>query len=274
MNCSECQDLLVDYALSALDADERQQARAHLDSGCADCAAELASVEATLAQLPLALNPVAPPAELRARLMERVGQSGTRWSSASASRPMRIDSTARRPASRWIEPLIAGGLAAAITGGVLWVKIDRQQREMADLRNEILTQEARLNQVQATLDQERGTLRLFASPAVQLVALQGAEDQPAAKARVFWDKDREAFHLYASNLKQLSPDKAYELWFINSDQKKIPGGTFRANSHGEATFTVKPPADLGTVAALAVTAEPAGGSPQPTGHVLLLGKAS
>lgn len=261
---------MAGYALSALDADERDQVRAHLDSGCSGCTAELAALEATLAQLPLTLDPVVPSSRLRAQLMERLGPEWQKPIPPSAPNPPAI--APRR--GRWIEPLIAGGLAAAITGGVLWVKIDHQQREMADLRNEILTQEARLNQVQATLDQERGTLRLFASPAVQLVALQGAEDQPAAKARVFWDKDREAFHLYASNLKQLSPDKAYELWFINSDQKKIPGGTFRANSRGEATFTVKPPADLGTVAALAVTAEPAGGSPQPTGHVLLLGKAS
>jgi anti-sigma-K factor RskA len=269
MNCSEYQDLLIPYALAALNAEERERVHAHLQSGCAHCAAELADIQATLAQLPLTLDPVSPPAQVRARLLSRLSAEGN----PSASRP---DSTLIRVPPRrwrWAEPLVAGGLAAAITAAVLWVKIDRQQQDLADLRTDIARQEARVDQLQTSLEQEGSTIWLFASPAVQLVAMKGSPEQPAAKGRVFWDTDREAFHLYACGLKPLDPGKAYEMWFIGADQKKIPAGTFTVNTRGEASLSAKPPAGTGKIAAVAVTAEPAGGSPQPTGHILLMGQA-
>ena len=269
MNCSRCQDLIIPYALSALEPDEREQVHAHLQTGCVRCNAELAEVQATLAQLPLSLDPVPPPAGLRSRLMKRLEADRTPASDGSLQPPLAMS---RR--WRWAEPILAGGLAAAVTAGLLWGKIDRQQRELADLRSQIVRQEARVDQLQAGLEQDVNTLRLFASPAVQLVTLQNPAGQAPAKGRVFWDKDREAFHLYASGLKPTSSGRAYEMWFINSDQKKIPAGTFTVNSRGEGSLVAQPPADAGKIAAIAVTNEPAGGSPQPTGQIELAGSAS
>lgn len=269
MNCSQCQDLIIPYALSALEPDERELVHAHLQTRCAACHAELAEVEATLAQVPLSLDPVPPPAAVRARLMARLEGDRARAREGDPESPLAMP---RR--WRWAEPILAGGVAAAVTAGLLWGRIDRQQRELADLRSQIVRQEARVDQLQAGLEQDGNTLRLFASPAVQLVALQNPPGQPAAKGRVFWDKDREAFHLYASGLKPTSAGQTHEMWFINAEQKKIPAGTFTVNARGEGSLVARPPAGAGKIAVIAITNEPAGGSPQPTGQIELAGSAS
>lgn len=268
MNCSECQDLILPYLLGALSPAEAEAVRAHLQTGCASCADELAATEATLSQIPRSLTPVPPPPKLRARLLERVRSGGR---NARAREPIRDGAPPRR--WRWAEPLVAGALAASVTAALLWVRIERQQQELADLRDQISRQEARVDQLQAGLNSQQDTIHLFASPAVQLVSLQGTAGQPSAKGRGFWDKDRRSFHLYVSGLKPLARDKSYELWFIDADQKKLPAGTFDVNARGEASLVATAPAPTGDkLAALAVTDEPAGGSAQPTGQIRLLGK--
>ena len=274
MNCSDCEDLIVDYAMDGLDGPQRQQVHAHLESGCGSCAASLAEIEATLARVPLSLDPVAPPARLKIQLMNRLNQDPDR--SPAVMQPVRAVARPAAPAQvlrvNWVQPLLAGGLAAAITCGVFWGYIVSQQNELGKLRTEVARQEARLDQLQTGLDQNGSTLRLFSSPAVQLVGLQGAGDQTAAKGRAFWDTDRHSVHFFASGLKSLAANKAYELWFINAEQKKLPAGTFVVNDRGEASLISNPPADAGRVVALAVTDEPLGGSPQPTGNIQLIGQ--
>jgi anti-sigma-K factor RskA len=267
MNCSECQDLILPFALEALDASQRERVHAHLQTGCAQCVTELAEIQATLSQLPLSLDPVSPSPQLRQRLIDRIGAG------RDAMSPTLTPSAAPSPRGlRWIEPLLAGALAASVTAGLLWFRIDRQQRQMDDLRDQITRQQARIDQLQAAMETEGNTLRLFASPAVQLVSLQGAGGQPQARGRVFWDRDRQAFHLYASGLKPLDRGKVYEMWFIDAAQKKLPAGTFEVSSRGEASLVATPPPDAGNIAALAITEEPMGGSAQPTGQIQLVGK--
>lgn len=270
MKCSECRDLITSYALDALTGNEREQVRAHLESGCQQCAAELNDVEALLAHLPLTLDPVVPSVEIKSRLMNRIQADRESPEVMAGQNLLRSPPPRRR--WRWAEPLAAAAAAVAVTMSVLWVEIDQQRGRITALRDEVLRQEARVDQLQTTLDQEGNTIHLFASPAVQLVSLQGSAEQPGAKARAFWDKDRNVIHLYASGLKPLAQDKAYELWFIDAEQKKIPGGTFKVNPRGEASLVATPLPSGGRIAALAVTEEPAGGSPSPTGQIQLLGK--
>ena len=48
-------------------------------------------------------------------------------------------------------------------------------------------------------------------------------------------------------------------------------GTFDVDATGSATHRVAVPEDVGTIVAAAVTDEPVGGVPQPTGTIRLLG---
>jgi anti-sigma-K factor RskA len=83
---------------------------------------------------------------------------------------------------------------------------------------------------------------------------------------VVWVKPRSGPPLlYGPNLPPLPPDKTYELWFL-AGGNATPAGTFLANQ-----VVAGPPLPAGTTA-LAVTIEPRGGSPKPTGNPIVLGK--
>ena len=89
--------------------------------------------------------------------------------------------------------------------------------------------------------------------------------------RALWNQEQARAILLSSAL-QPQEGKDYELWLIRGD-KKIPAGLLEV-AGGQPTIAQIDPALLreGRPDALAVTIEPAGGMPQPTGPIVLLGK--
>jgi anti-sigma factor ChrR (cupin superfamily) len=69
---TELADRLGAYALGLVDADPDGALAAHLAAGCENCASELRDLRETAALLALGTEPVTPPDELRARLLDRV----------------------------------------------------------------------------------------------------------------------------------------------------------------------------------------------------------
>jgi hypothetical protein len=85
-------------------------------------------------------------------------------------------------------------------------------------------------------------------------------------ARMFWDRVRHSWTLIAHNMPPLSSGRAYQLWLITS-KAKISAGTFTVRNGDavvRATYDLTDPLN-----AIAVTEEPAGGVPQPTGTVVI-----
>jgi len=135
----EASEQLAALALDALDAEAAEAVAAHV-AGCASCASELASLEATAAELGGAVSPVAPPARLRARLfadastfdtaqpatLRTVGPSPVRRSGRRL--PEFVRGAAARPA--WS---LAAALALALIATAVFAAIDnqRQARELA-----------------------------------------------------------------------------------------------------------------------------------------------
>lgn len=60
------------FALGALEPAEHQAFAAHLDAGCAACAAEVASFTSLMGDLALAASPAVPPPGLRTRVLDEV----------------------------------------------------------------------------------------------------------------------------------------------------------------------------------------------------------
>jgi anti-sigma-K factor RskA len=92
--------------------------------------------------------------------------------------------------------------------------------------------------------------------------------------RMFWDPRTDRWTFFAHNLPAVQRGREYQLWLITPGNRKIPGGTFRpgprGEAHVEATYAL--PAD--SLAAVAVTEEPAGGLPVPSGPVVIVGAMS
>ena len=88
---------------------------------------------------------------------------------------------------------------------------------------------------------------------------------------LFQSRGRRAWHFHAAALRSPGAGRTYQLWFITPAQEKISAGTFDVDASGEGSLEVPLPPGLDVVALAAVSDEPAGGSPQPTGSIHLAG---
>jgi anti-sigma-K factor RskA len=99
-----------------------------------------------------------------------------------------------------------------------------------------------------------------------VVALNGLPVAPTASGRIIWN-EKAGGRLYVTGLPPAPPGKTYELWTIAGAAPR-PAGTFDVDPAGGAARPVAP-ADDGPVKVFAVTLEPAGGVPAPTGPMVL-----
>jgi hypothetical protein len=85
-------------------------------------------------------------------------------------------------------------------------------------------------------------------------------------ARMFWDRARNSWTFIAHNMPALRAGRTYQLWLVTG-KSKINAGTF-STRNGEAVVIARAvlPDPL---AAVAVTEEPEGGVPQPTGAIVI-----
>jgi len=258
MNHDAWLELADVYALGALEGEELTQFEAHLATGCALCPARLRETREALTALPTSLPPVPPPPALRARVLERVDAERP---PAAAHAPLR---PSRRP-SRAIRWAGWGGLAAA---ALLLVVVNA---ELRTTRHELGVLHDRVATLQAELSRREETLRFLSDPNVRYVSLGGLKPSPDASAWLLWNPGTLEGLLLARGLPVAPPGKAYELWALAGSQP-VPAGVFGVDDRGRALFRVPPVPAGHTFDAFAVTLEPAGGVPQPTGPMHLLGK--
>ncbi len=175
-----------------------------------------------------------------------------------------------RPASAF--PWRALAAAAAVALLVVGVDDARLRRQREELRSQSAALEGKLRTAETALAERVLRARVLESDDVQMLLLGGQGPQPDARARVFWSERARRGIIVASNLASLPPDRQYELWVFQKG-KPVPAGVFDPDPSGRALFesTEFPPAGA---EAFAVTVEPRGGVPAPTGPIVLVGKTS
>jgi anti-sigma-K factor RskA len=253
MECLDCQELMSGHALDALDEAERRALESHV-AGCPACAAELAAMREVVASLGYGA-PAAPlRADLKGRLFERV-----RAGEATAVRPA-------APAPVAVARAAWGWKVASVLLGVgLLASLARQGQVQGELdavrakNGELLAQVA--------VAQER--LASLGASDVRVVSLVGQPGAPGGEARLFWSAERNAWILAIAELPPAGAGKTYQLWAVTADDK-LSMGTFEPNARGAAVVETRLERPGRPVAA-AVSLEPAGGVPQPTGPIVLLG---
>ena len=245
------------YAIGALSAAERSAVEAHLAT-CEECAAEVrgfAPVGMALAQV---APEVDPPATLRAAIL-------------AAARP---ETSTRATASPILPWLAAAAMLVATVGMGLYVA-SLQQRIRAlegDLRAALLRVEdgeRRVNVALRAAAEAQTPLPVLTAPDVRRIDLAGQAAAPMASARAFWSRSR-GLVITAANLPPLPAGRIYQLWFV-ARPAPVSAGLLRPDATGGLTTTLNTPADVPNPDALAVTIEPEGGVPAPTGAMYLVG---
>jgi anti-sigma-K factor RskA len=260
------EEMLPAYALGALDGEDRREFEAHLVAGCSECRRQLDLWERDLAELAAAVPPVVPSAETRRRVLESAGVAipGTREAAPGVR--------SRRTGGRWLWLLpAAAGLALVVWSGWAQVRwrgeVERLQAERDRLARQVTALESQRDLAQAEAQRMAQALGFITSPGVRSIQLAGLEPAPGASGHTFVDPRRGQAVFYASGLPALAPDRTYQLWFI-ADQP-VSAGVFAVDEDGNASLRV---ADVAAgVQAWAVTIEPQGGVPQPTGPMVLKG---
>jgi len=262
------------YALDALDASERDAFEAHLGS-CPTCIEEVRSFLAVAAALPHAVTMVDPPASLRSRVMAAAG--GQPEASLTNVVPIREPVAVRRPAgflgraSGWLTA--AAMLLIAIGLGGYSLALRKEVRGLeADLQNALARLDRSETQVAiATRSVQAAETRMavLTAPDLMQVNLLAQPVAPRASGRAFLSRGQ-GLMFTASNLPPLRAGRAYQLWIV-TPQATLSAGLLQVDDNGRVAQTFDAPADLPPSVIIAVTEEPEGGVPAPTGDKYLVG---
>ncbi len=225
------------YVADALPAEDIASFEAAVDADPA-LQAEVDGLRATAARLGLAAAEPAP-ADLRARVMAEVDQ--TRQDAPpkdSVVVPLRARSS---PQAVRLLGAAAGILAVLALGLSAWVVGLRQD-------NSALTQ--------AGIE----VSRVLTAPDARTIS--GAVEGQSGRGAVVAAPSLASAVFIANDLAAPPDGQTYQLWFVTADGSARSGGTFDPASSGDAAVSLIGSAE--TAAALAMTLEPSGGSPQPT----------
>jgi anti-sigma-K factor RskA len=262
MNRDEIRELAALYALGGLEGEDRARFDALLASGNAEALAAVRDFEGALTGLAAATR-VTPPPAVKSALMARIGaedQPVPRLSVAEA--PMQA------PPPRALWPAVwAGALAAGLAALVVGLSVSATyEKRLTELAKESAT-------LRGELERQQAVVALVRDPATKVVALGGLKPAPQARARMLWHARTGGLLLVTGGLPPAPEGKAYELWAIVGKNAPVPAGLFSVDAKGTGSLRVPPLPGVDQVDVFAVTLEPAGGVPAPTGAMYLAGRS-
>ena len=250
------EELLPFYALDALTDDERETVEAYL-ANHPEARAQVAEMIRAASALPDSISPVEPAPRTKEALMKRVA-ADQRARSSAMGQPA-------RQLSRLESLFRTFSLAAAVIA-ILWVlvlniQVVRLRNEISSLNNALVAQSNTLNQVIQKLPQENpsGTIT---------VSLKGTKTQPQAQGQLIADPTSQSAVLVVTGLPPLEPDKTYQVWLIA--EAPISAGLLTVDVNGQGVLIITSTESIGSFQSLGISVEPEGGSPQPTGDIVVL----
>lgn len=231
------------YALDALDDLERQRFERHLAS-CDTCRAAVDAVNATTAQL-ADLGAVMPPASMKQSVMEAIRHTPQIGGSVATTL---VKPASQRPVPELLErrrhwrPILLSAAAALLLVASMGVALKRSRDDLSS---------------------SRALATALADPTATTADYVGTNGE---LARVVRGKDHVVILL--GNLPPVAANRAYAVWLIGADGPH-PAGLLRPNPGGSAVTLIN--RDLSSFTDFGLTEEPAGGSPAPTGPILVSG---
>ena len=275
MTHEDARDALEALALDALDASEQGAVLAHV-AGCPECQDALASLEQSAGDLLHAVQPIAmSPAQrnrVRSRLLARASAGRTEQPLGNgdvvpiASAPSARMAPVRRPLmTRMHWMATAAGIVAIASLALLAgtrAERDALRQSLQVAAADRGTRAAALDTLQLALADRDRLIANLTGPQVAVMTLASANPQ-APNGRMFWDQARDAWVFVAHNLAQPGAGRTYQLWLV-TPSAKISAGTFMPAASGDAIVRATYALPKDSLAAVAVTEEPASGSAQPT----------
>lgn len=253
------EELLPFYVLDALSGEEKEQVESYLVEH-PEARARVRDLQSGAEALPHAVSPVPPPAYVKESLMRRVTSDAraresvtSRTPSRPSRGPIRFDNLFRL--------LSLGAAAAAILWAfILNAQVARLETQIAALNEQVTGQSRSLEDLIRSLPQ---------TDRVITVALRGTEAQPRAQGQLIADPGEKSAVLVISGLPPLEPGRTYQVWLIDGGGP-VSAGLLTVDERGQSVLIVTSEEDIGSFKSLGISIEPEGGSPAPTGEIVVL----
>lgn len=153
------------------------------------------------------------------------------------------------------------------------------ERELREVRAALEQQKAivaanvrETDQLREAVTRQRGIIEVLTTPGLHVGYLQKAKLGVSTQGHVLWNERTKTWVFYSFGMPQPPPGKEYQVWFMTEREGPVSAGLFTPDQAGTGVVLAKPPSKLfGEIKAAAVTLEPAGGLPKPSGEMYLRG---
>lgn len=250
----EYEDQIALFALGLLSGYELREIEAHLEEGCEICEGLLKDNDIVFNSLSYSLEDSPVPDEIKKKIFEKL-EAGERLRDDVAT------------AGFWhnIRPIwlnLGTVLSAAL---IIFLVISN-----VSLRNKLSSQQEALNELLAKSGKETEMMQFFTNPKVDIVKLASIMTDTEASGKLMMNPDTHQALLLVSDIPPLTEGKTYQLWIIDNGNP-VSMGTFEVDRDGNHMMEIKSMPEPTERSRFAVTLEPEGGMPHPTGDIYLLG---
>ena len=248
--------------VGALTASEAQDFERHVIE-CSACAEEVMDARAIASALSTTVA-VNPPARLRGSVLASIAHTPQEQIATVTALPrsetVAADRSSRR--NRATSLLAAAAVVAAVGFGGWAVQLGQDASDSQQAADVALSQRAKLASLLTAADVQTAKLAsLLTAADVQTVSGRfiSSDDSGA----VVMSEERQMAVLVATGLPKLPEGKVYEAWTVKGDP--APAGIFTSDDSDAVVELSDAAFDADSIA---VTIEPAGGSPKPTGDAV------
>ena len=256
------------YALEALEPAERAAFEAHLGS-CAECAADVRQMRLAASALPHTVPQVSPPPSLRARILRQMSAAPD----ASTPAPAVVVREKRGlPAWLPIAAMLVIGAGVSFYAQRMQARVANLETQLRQAQAQVAAAERQTLEARNVAFRAQSAMGVFAAPDVARIDLAGQPVAVSARARALWSRQR-GMVFTVTNLPALPPGRVYQVWVVTA-QAPVSAGLLIPDASGGGSVYFETPVDILPPVAVAVTLEPAGGVPAPTGAAYLVGKPS
>jgi Anti-sigma-K factor rskA len=269
-SCEQLAELYEAYALGALEGAELAAVEEHLARQCPTCTPGVAQARTLVANLSYLAPPAEPPADLRRKLLAAIAaEPGGNVASAATVRGADAvaKGRARAPERPWIPawiPAWAWVAAAALVlfAGYTTFQMRQFSREVAVLERQGAQEQQRSRALDSERERYLQALNIIGAAATRRLQLKpGKTAMPPVSA--YWNPGM-GLVLAADKMPDMPPGRTLQLWVVPQQGAPISVGIFRPNAAGQVLMVMPPGNAMLMAKALAISDEPAGGSPQPT----------
>ena len=252
MDCEQLAPLYEEYALGVLEGEERAEIEAHLARVCPHCTPGIEKARWVVAQLARMSPEAQPPLSLRGKVLNAVQSSGN------------LTEFAKVPPSRAVFPVWAWAAAAAlaILTGYSIRQMGNQTTQLAELRRQMKIATLRNKALQDQLEVGRQVASVMMSPdSMPLKLMPKDKNMPMVHAYLH---PHMGVAITCDQMPAMPAARTLQLWSVPKNGKPMSVAIFHPDSQGQIVIVAPVNMPMNEIAMLAVTEEPAGGSPQPT----------